>query len=559
VVNAWERLFNRDRRCYRRDRPHYAAVRVHDAVVALTPSGRRRAVLPLLAACLLGACSGGSDKAAPTPTPGTTSVAPSPATTTSGPTPTRTAATPTRSAAVPAGGGRLSSWHGCGGGFQCATLTVPLDPAKPRLGTIGIAVTRHKATGSHRIGSLFANPGGPGGSAIDWLQGWAYSSFPSEIRKRFDIVAFDPRGVGHTAPVRCLSTSGLDDYIHLDPTPDSAAERDALVTANQALDAGCQNRSARLLPYVDTVTVARDLDRLRQALGESKLTYVGYSYGTAIGATYLDLFPTRVRAMVLDGALDPAMTWDGFVRGQAGGFEQAFGAFLADCEKNDCAFRDAVSGDLGDAFDQLAAQVDARPLTGRGSRNVGPGEFIAGPARGLYSKHLWPRLGAALAAADHGDGAGLLELSDDYFERSDRGYSNLQEANIAVNCVDRPWPHTAKPYFDLAAQLAKTSPRFGQMIALAGLSCVAWPTPATGRPHPVKAPGSPAVVVIGGTRDPATPYAWSQNLASQLSRGVLLTHVGDGHTVYRVGAPNCILRPVDDYLLTLRVPLPSRC
>jgi pimeloyl-ACP methyl ester carboxylesterase len=559
VVNAWERLFNRDRRCYRRDRPHYAAVRVHDAVVALTPSGRRRAVLPLLAACLLSACSGGSDKAAPTPTPGTTSVAPSPATTTSGPTPTRAAATPTRSAAVPAGGGRLSSWHGCGDGFQCATLTVPVDPKKPALGTVGLAVTRHKATGSHRIGSLLTNPGGPGASAVDWLKG-AWDNFPSEIRRRFDIVAFDPRGVGHTTPVRCLSTSGLDAYFHVDPSPDSAAERSELLRANQQFDAGCQKRSAGVLPHVDTVTVAQDLDRLRQALGDSKLTYVGYSYGTAIGASYLDQFPTRVRAMVLDGALDPAMTWDGFLRGQSAGFDGALKAFLADCEKNDCEFRDEVTGDLAKAFDELAARVDAHPLPGSGSRVVGPGEFTLGVGYGLYSKRSgWPLIAQALARAEHGDGSLLLDMNDWYLDRSSNGYGNLTEANFAVNCIDRPWPRTQQPYYDLAAEVSRTSPRFGPMIALSGLGCIAWPTPATGRPHPVKAPGSPAVVVIGGTRDPATPYAWSQNLASQLSRGVLLTHVGDGHTVYRVGAPNCILRPVDDYLLTLRVPLPSRC
>src|SRR5262249_36302653 len=155
--------------------------------------------------------------------------------------------------------GSLSSWHGCGSGFQCATLTVPLDDARPSLGTVGISVTRHKATGAHRIGVLFTNPGGPGESAVEWLKG-AYGEFPSEIRSRFDLATFDPRGVGQTMPVRCLSTHELDVYFHLDPAPDDAAERGALLRGNQQLDAGCERRSGRVLPYVNTQVVAQDLD-----------------------------------------------------------------------------------------------------------------------------------------------------------------------------------------------------------------------------------------------------------------------------------------------------------
>jgi pimeloyl-ACP methyl ester carboxylesterase len=453
----------------------------------------------------------------------------------------------------------LSAWKGCGGGFQCATLTVLLDDKKPSLGTVGLAMTRHKATGSHRIGTLITNPGGPGASAVEWLKG-SYEDFPSAIRSRFDFVTFDPRGVGQSAPVRCLSTSQLDVYFHLDPAPDNASERAALAAGNEKLDAGCGRRSGRVLPYVNTQVVAQDLDRVRQAVGDAKLTYVGYSYGTAIGAAYLDQFPTRVRAMVLDGALDPRLTWDGFLRGQSAGFDGALTSFLKNCQDTSCAFRDAVSGDLKEAFDDLAAKVDAHALPGDGSRTVGPDEFTLGVGAGLYSRRYgWPAIADALAAAEHGDGAQLLGLSDSYLERDDRGYSNLSESNFAVNCVDRPWPRTQAPYYALAAEVAKTAPRFGPMIALSGLGCLAWPTPATGQPHEVTAPGSPSVIVIGTTRDPATPYTWAQALAGQLSKGVLLTHVGDGHTVYRVGAPGCILRPVDDYLLSLRVPPSSRC
>jgi pimeloyl-ACP methyl ester carboxylesterase len=432
------------------------------------------------------------------------------------------------------------------------------DDARPELGTVGLALTRHKATG-RKIGSLLTNPGGPGESAVGWLKR-AYSSFPSSVRARFDLVTFDPRGVGLTAPVRCLSTPELDTYFHLDPVPDTAAERSALVAGNRKLAAGCAKRSGRVLPYVNTQVVAQDLDRVRQAVGDRTLTYLGYSYGTAIGAAYLDQFPTRVRAMVLDGALDPAMTWDGFLRGQSKGFDTALAAFLADCEKTRCPFREAVSGDLTAAFDALAARVDRQALPGDGRRTVGPDEFTLGVGAGLYSRRNgWPAIAQALADAQEGSGELLLALSDSYLEREGGQYNNLTEANFAVNCVDRPWPRTAEPYFDLAAEVARTSPRFGPAIALSGLGCMAWGTPSTGRPHPVTGAGSPPVVVIGTTRDPATPFAWSQALAGQLARGVLLTHVGDGHTVYRVGAPRCITGPVDDYLISLKTPRASRC
>jgi pimeloyl-ACP methyl ester carboxylesterase len=505
----------------------------------------------LLVLSLAAACSGGSSHPAAQPTP---TVSPTPAST-----PTKGHPSPAGHTAVSPHMGVLSTWKACDNGFQCATLTVPLDEKKPSLGTVALALTRHRATGSHRIGSLITNPGGPGASAVDWLQG-SYGEFPSAIRKRFDLVTFDPRGVGHTSPVHCLTTSGLDAYFHLDPAPDSAKERAALLQGDRTLAAGCLRRSARILPYVTTKIVAQDLDRVRQAVGDAKLTYLGYSYGTAVGASYLDQFPTRVRAMVLDGALDPAMTWDQFVAGQSMGFDVALKAFLADCQRNRCAFRDAVQGDLGAAFDALAHKVEASPLPGDGTRTVGPDEFTLGVGAGLYSRRNgWPAIADALAAAERGDGAGLLSLNDLYLERGPDGYSTLSEANYAVNCIDRPWPRSEAPYYALAAKVAKSYPRFGPAITLSGLGCAVWPVPATGRPHAVHAPGSPAVLVVGQTRDPATPYVWAQALARELSHGVLLTHDGDGHTVYRVGAPACLLQPINDYLLSLRVPGATRC
>ena len=507
----------------------------------------------LTALALTAACSGGDSRpdASPSPSPSASATTPPPSPTSS---PTATASP---ASAVPAPG-VLSRWRSCEAGFQCATLTVPLDDQDRSKGTVGLALTRRKATGS-KIGSLVINPGGPGGSAVEYVHN-VYANLPRVVRQRFDVVAFDPRGVGRTAPVRCLSPKQLDAYFHLDPEPDTDAERTALMEGNRRFANGCKARSGRVLPYVGTRIVAQDLDRVRQAVGDRKLTYLGYSYGTAIGASYLDQFPTRVRAMVLDGALDPSSSWDDILEGQGIGFDTALKSFLSDCDRTGCAFDDAVDGDLGKAFDDLAAKVESKDLSGDGERTVGPGEFFLGVGAGLYSRRNgWPAIAQGLAEAVRGDGSTLLALSDSYLERTENGYANLIEANPAVNCVDRPWPRTAAPYYALADRLRRVAPRNGPEIALAGLTCSVWPTPPTATPREVHAPGMPPVVVIGTTRDPATPFAWSQALARQLSRGILITHVGDGHTVYRASAPACVQRPVNDYLVTLKAPKPVTC
>ena len=450
---------------------------------------------------------------------------------------------------------RALSWSPCEQGFECAALPVPLGGGD---GELDLAVTRLRATGA-RTGSLVVNPGGPGVSAVDDLQS-SYRSLPAVLREHFDLVAVDPRGVGRSRPVRCGTTAELDRYLALDPSPDTPAELTAYEQGSAALTAGCARSAGRLLAHVSTVDAAADLDRLRAALGDTGLTYLGYSYGTAIGAAYLDAFPTHVRAMVLDGALDPTLTWDQLLVGQSRGFDQAFDALLADCERTRCSFRRAVSGDLGAAYDALAARVEQAPLPAADGRTVGPGELSLAIGQGLYSRaYGWPAVEAALTAGQAGDGRPLLALSDAYTERTANGYTPVLSGTTAVSCVDRPWPRDPTAYVDLAARVVVEAPRFGVPIVLSGLPCATWPAPAAATPHPVRGEGAPPVLVIGTTGDPATPYPWAVALAGQLARGVLLTHVGDGHTVFRVGAPPCITDPVDDYLVTGRAPAAARC
>ncbi|GAC1440244.1 MAG: alpha/beta hydrolase [Mycobacteriales bacterium] len=454
------------------------------------------------------------------------------------------------------------AWTACKDGFQCSRLTVPLDYTKPAAETVTLRLIRIRASKpAQRVGSLLVNPGGPGVSAVDFLRGFAGGSVPAGIRQAFDLVAFDPRGTTGSSPVHCATTAEYDRYVHVDPAPDTPAEVQQLVQANAAFDAGCERRSARILPHVSTVDAARDMDSVRAALHEPKLTYLGYSYGTALGAAYLDQFPTHVRAMVLDGALDPRSTWDQLLAGQARGFDQALGSFLSWCDSKPakCDFRRAVTGDLGKAFDGLQAQVETQPLPGDRTRTVGPGEFSYGTGQALYSTSYWEFLGTALAEAHAGNGRLLLQLSDLYLDRTDKGYANTIDANNAVNCIDKPWPSGSAPYAQLAEKTKAYAPRYGPAIAWSGATCAAWPIIATGTPHAVTGKGSPPIVVIGTTRDPATPYIWAVGLAHQLDKGVLITHVGDGHTAYRASAPACIVNPVDAYLLTGRAPTPSRC
>jgi pimeloyl-ACP methyl ester carboxylesterase len=459
-------------------------------------------------------------------------------------------------------GATTLAWSDCGDGFQCAKLTVPLDYAKPRGDTIKIALIRLPARKrAARIGSVVLNPGGPGGSGIDFAR-QATALLPAEILERFDTVSFDPRGVGESAPVDCYDDAQLDKVLGADPTPDTPAEHEQLFALSKDEAQACERRSAKLLPHVGTVDTAKDLDVLRAALRDDKLTYVGFSYGTLLGARYAEQFPTHIRALVLDGALDPTLTARAQTLAQAVGFDKALDAFLADCAAQHCAF--ASHGDPHRTYDALMASIDRDPLPSSHdpSRRVGPSEALFGVAAGLYSREFgWPVLRTALEQAyAHHDGAQLLALFDNLVERDDHGhYSNSVEAQAAVNCIDAPYARSVAAYDADAKAFAKQAPRFGPALAYGPAVCAYWPVPAVSQPGPIHAVGAPPIVVVGTTRDPATPYQWAQALAAQLP-GVLVTHVGDGHTAYGYHRSACVEDVVDAYLISLTVPKPgTRC
>ncbi|MER6996570.1 alpha/beta hydrolase [Streptomyces sp. NPDC000410] len=445
------------------------------------------------------------------------------------------------------------TWKDCGvPDFQCATLKAPLDYAKPDGPSINLAVARVKATGpGERIGSLLVNPGGPGGSAVGYLQAYAGVGYPAQVRARYDMVAVDPRGVARSEPVECLGGKEMDAYTQTDQTPDDQTEITKLSTAFKGFATGCKTRSAKILPHVSTVETARDMDILRAVLGDEKLSYVGASYGTFLGATYAELFPARVGRLVLDGAMDPSLPARELNRDQTAGFETAFKSFATDCvRRSDCPLGTTSAADAATRLKSFFADVDAAPVATGEGRKLTESLATTGVIAAMYDEAAWPQLRGALTQAMKGDGAGLLALSDTYYEREGDGtYANLMPANSAVNCLDLP-PAFATPAEVTAAlpEFEKASPVFGKGFAWASMNCTYWPTPATGTPHRIEAKGAAPILVVGTTRDPATPYKWAQALADQLSSGTLLTYDGDGHTAYGRGS-DCVDTAINTYLL----------
>jgi pimeloyl-ACP methyl ester carboxylesterase len=450
--------------------------------------------------------------------------------------------------------GQKITWTRCDQD-ECGTLDVPIDYQKPGDGSIKLAVERTRATGT-RIGSLVVNPGGPGAPGTDTAKD-ADFYFADKLRSSYDIVGFDPRGTGDSAPVDCLSDDALDAYVAADPDPDTSDEVETAKENSEEFWSGCQARSGAVGGHVSTVEAARDMDVLRAALGQDELDYFGFSYGTRLGATYAELFPDKVGRMVLDGAVDPSLSPRDGALSQAKGFETALRSYIQDCVGGGgCFLGDSVEAGLKTIKDLLDG-IDQTPLktSDPEGRDLTVGLAFYGLILPLYSQDNWTYLDDGLKQALDGDGSTLLQLADFYGSRVNGTYEdNSLEAISVINCLDDPWSITTDEVPANFPDFEKASPTFGDVFAWGLTACNGIPFTSTDEPDlKIDGSGAAPIVVLGTTRDPATPYAEAVAMADQLQSGVLVSRDGDGHTAYNKGN-SCVDDAVHSYLLDGTVP-----
>ncbi|MCB5169344.1 alpha/beta hydrolase [Streptomyces bambusae] len=446
-----------------------------------------------------------------------------------------------------------------GAEWQCAALDVPLDYADPDGDTIELALIRAKALDKkNRIGSLVYNFGGPGGSGVANLPGAAKDY--QRLRARYDLVSFDPRGVGRSAAVRCESDQELDAYYQTDSSPEGPAEEQAFTAGIRRYAAACEKNSGTVLPHVGTLNAARDLDRIRAALGDEKLHYFGISYGTELGGVYAHLFPAKVGRAVFDAVVDPTKTAEQSALGQAKGFQLALGNFAQDCvERGEkCLLPGATAKEVEQGIVELQERLRSKPIA-VGTRKLTETAATNGIAQALYSKEYWPLLEQGLDEADGGQGQLLLALSDAMNGRNPDGtYSNLNAANTAINCADSKERFTLAQTKERLPRFRAASAVFGDFLGWGLMGCSSWPVAGAWQTPDVSAAGSAPILVIGNTGDPATPYEGARRMVQKLGPGVgvELTYEGEGHGAYNSGDP-CVQKAVDAYLLQGTVP-PAR-
>ncbi len=440
--------------------------------------------------------------------------------------------------------------------YDCAKVSVPRDWTKPGSGDeYGIQMIRVRSKDQkNRIGSLLLNPGGPGASGIEiavYLSfGQLLGGLPTEITDRFDIIGFDPRGIGQSDPIRCIDAADQDASFATKPDPVSLADFNKLVALNQKIADGCGAKYGAQLPLFSTEQAAKDMDALRTAVGDEKLTYLGFSYGTLLGATYAQLFPTKIRAMVLDGAVDPKQSIVEGSETQAKGFERAFTNFTTWCKAT--PDRCPISADARKAVTDALAAAETSPVKGRDGRTVTSGWLFLAVVSSLYTESGWVALATSISQLQRGDARGVLQLADQYAKREPDGtYSNMFDANLAVNCADAKDTPSVAEIRRLQTEWRTKYPLFGAPLATGMLPCTLWPGERD--PYPVgPAVNAPPIVVVGTTGDPATPYENTADLASMLGVGEVLTWEGEGHTAYP--STPCIVKAVDAYLIDLTAP-----
>ncbi|CAM5543701.1 Alpha/beta hydrolase OS=Streptomyces tendae OX=1932 GN=GUR47_26265 PE=3 SV=1 [Streptomyces tendae] len=468
------------------------------------------------------------------------------------------------------GGGEAPGALPDGTRWQCATLRTPLDWKNPSDESMDLALIRARSSGGpdERIGSLLFNFGGPGGSGVATLPGLAPDY--EKLRTRYDLVSFDPRGVGNSRGVRCLD-AGLPDEDDIDNTPDDGDdETDALVRFNRETAAACEKHSGDVLPYVGTTQAAQDMDLVREVLGDDRLHYFGISYGTELGGVYAHLFPGRVGRAVLDGVVDPTHDLMEEALAQAGGFQLAFDHFATWCARQGCALGNDAEGIL-DLTVGLEAALDDTPLTTPDGGELDGDALVDAISGALYRQDYWPALRVGLeAAADH-NGEVLHDLAealgqhgrggdpdDGGSDDADDAKSNEDDAFRAITCDDSSARYTVADVRSRLEDFLEASPLFGPGLAWSALSCDGWPVPGAA-PHPeVSAPGAPPVLLVGNTGDPATPYEGAARMAERLGEkvGVELTYEGEGHGAYDSGNA-CVQDTVNAYLLNGTLPKPG--
>lgn len=446
------------------------------------------------------------------------------------------------------------TWTECGTGFDCTDVTAPLDWENPEEGEITLSVVRHQAEGT-AIGSLLTNPGGPGASGVELVQESLDFAVGPDLIENYDVIGFDPRGVGSSTAVTCYDAPEMDDYLYGIPsaprgTPEWEAE---LLDAHRAFAEACEANSGGILPHITTINSARDMDLIRAVLGDKQLNYLGYSYGTFLGATYAKLYPEKAGRLVLDGAIDPAVPGLEVGATQALGFESALRAYMQSClDSGSCPFNGTVDEAMAD-LGALLASADRTPLENGDGRMLGADSLMTGIIAALYSEENWSYLTQALDEALQGDPTTAFVLADFYNGREGGTYiDNSSEAFRAYNCMDYPVEDDPAAEAAIEEKIAEGAPTIAPYWSGPD-SCEVWPYPPTGTRGEIAAEGAGPIVVVGTTNDPATPYEWSESLAEQLQEGVLITRVGEGHTGYNKGNA-CVDEAVEAFLIDDVVP-----
>jgi pimeloyl-ACP methyl ester carboxylesterase len=454
------------------------------------------------------------------------------------------------------------TWLACGGPFLCTDVTVPVDYSTPGGERIQLALVKYPATNpKKRMGSLFVNPGGPGASGVEY--GYAAEYIVSkEILDAYDLIGFDPRGVGGSSAERCLTNSETDKLVAANGPPVDGLTMATLEKSSKMLATRCEEKLGSRLKFLGSVDVVRDMELMRQVLGEEKLNFLGKSYGTYLGLVYASMYPKNVGRFVLDGVIDPKISANEINKAQAVGFEIALDAFLIDCiSKKSCFFQGTLD-QARDEITKLQEQVAKKALAGNDERIMTASIFVLAMVASLYdSESGWPALNKALKNVYQGKGEQLFALVDGYVVRDAKGRypSNENEIAYIVNCVDRSDDASPKRLAADAKKFESFAPHFGPYIAWSTLPCHYWPYEPVRPPVELTGKGAPDFIVIGTTRDPATPYTWATEVTSKFASAFLITADGDGHTGHGRGS-SCVDSAVDTFLLSGELPArPLRC